>query len=53
MRSARICGYVGQTVLIYQRPDNSVYCNFKENNGCEQKTEECRLRDVEAEVQGT
>ena len=50
VRSARICGYAGQTVLIYQRPDGSLYCNYKENNRCEQNTDECRLRDAEAEL---
>jgi len=46
-RAARICGYVGQTTVIYQRTDGTFYCNYKENRGCDMKTEWCRLREVE------
>jgi len=41
---ARLCGYVGQTVLIYRRKDGTLYCNYKENNGCDEAIQECRLR---------
>lgn len=52
LKAARLCGYAGQTVVIYQRSDGEVYCNFKENQSCEQNTDNCRLRDAEAEEAG-
>lgn len=50
-KSARLCGYVGQTVVIYQRPGGECYCNFKDNRGCDQNTDICRLRQVQAQEQ--
>lgn len=52
VKAARICGHVGQTVVIYKRTDGSLFCNFQENQGCNEKTEICRLRQARDEQAG-